>query len=122
MKKALQGSIISDILRDMLKCPPMLALMMCDFANSWGLYVLVSLGPTFFWEVLSFDIAAVGILSSLPYLGRFIGAQIIGQLSSFIRRRDLLAPFTLQRINASISFLLPAAGKDIRKYCRRRIF
>ena len=43
----------------MLKCPPMLALMMCDFANSWGLYVLVSLGPTFFWEVLSFDIAAV---------------------------------------------------------------
>ena len=43
----------------MLKCPPMLALMCCDFANSWGLYVLVSLGPTFFWEVLNFDIAAV---------------------------------------------------------------
>ena len=97
----------------MLKCPPMLALMMCELANSWGLYVLVSLGPTFFWEVLNFDIAAVGILSSLPYLGRFIGAQIIGQVSSFIRRRDLLAPFTLQRINASISFLLPAAGANI---------
>ena len=91
----------------------MLALMMCDFANSWGLYVLVSLGPTFFWEVLSFDITTVGILSSLPYLGRFIGAQIIGQLSSFIRRRDLLAPFTLQRINASISFILPAAGEKL---------
>ena len=96
-----------------MKCPPMLALMMCELANSWGLYVLVSLGPTFFWEVLNFDIAAVGILSSLPYLGRFIGAQIIGQVSSFIRRRDLLAPFTLQRINASISFLLPAAGANI---------
>ena len=36
----------------------MLALMLCDFANSWGLYVLVSLGPTFFWEVLNFDIGA----------------------------------------------------------------
>ena len=43
----------------MLKSPAMLALMFCDFANSWGLYVLVTLGPTFFWEVLNFDIAAV---------------------------------------------------------------
>ena len=46
--------------RDMLRCPPMLALMCCDFANSWGLYVLVSLGPTFFSEVLDFDIQTVG--------------------------------------------------------------
>ena len=60
----------------------MLALMLCDFANSWfgtsiftnipskiknqmqnnsaiiarGLYTLVTEGPIFFWEVLGFDI------------------------------------------------------------------
>ena len=43
----------------MLCCPAMLALMMCEFANSWGLYVLVTEGPTFFWEVLGFDIYKV---------------------------------------------------------------
>jgi len=98
------------LLIDMLKSPPMLALMMCDFANSWGLYVLVSLGPTFFWEVLNFDIGAVGFLSSLPYLGRFLGAQIIGQISSFVSRRELVKPITLQKINCVFSMVLPAAG------------
>ena len=37
----------------------MLALMMCDFANSWGLFMLVTEGPTFFWEVLGYNIYEV---------------------------------------------------------------
>ena len=43
----------------MLKCPAMIALMLCDFANSWGLYVLVTEGPIFFSEALCFDIQKV---------------------------------------------------------------
>ena len=37
----------------------MIALMLCDFANSWGLYVLVTEGPIFFSEALCFDIQKV---------------------------------------------------------------
>ena len=43
----------------MLKTPATLALMLCDFANSWGLYVLVTEGPIFFSEALCFDIQKV---------------------------------------------------------------
>ena len=96
--------------RDMLKCPAMIALMLCDFANSWGLYVLVTEGPIFFSEALCFDIKKVGFLSSLPYLGRFVGAQIFGLISSFVRRRNALSPLALQKLNAFISFVGPAAG------------
>ena len=96
----------------MLKCPAMIALMLCDFANSWGLYVLVTEGPIFFSEALCFDIKKVGFLSSLAYLGRFVGAQIFGLISSFVRRRNALSPLALQKINAFISFVGPAAGKD----------
>ena len=44
---------------DMLRCPPMLALMLCDFANSWALTILVTEGPTFFSEALDFNIREV---------------------------------------------------------------
>ena len=43
----------------MLQSPAMIALMLCDFANSWGLYVLVTEGPIFFSEALCFDIQKV---------------------------------------------------------------
>ena len=52
----------------------------------------------------------MGFLSSLPYLGRFVGAQIFGLISSFIRRRNALSPLALQKLNAVISFVGPAAG------------
>ena len=55
----------------------------------------------------------VGILSSLPYLGRFVGAQVFGIISSFLRRRDLLSVLSLQRLNVAISFLGPAAGRSV---------
>ena len=45
--------------RDLLLSPPTVVLMCCEFANSWGLYTLVTLGPTFFKEVLNFDISQV---------------------------------------------------------------
>ena len=48
----------------MLQSPAMIALMLCDFANSWGLYVLVTEGPIFFSEALCFDIQKVTSLDS----------------------------------------------------------
>ena len=96
----------------MLQSPAMIALMLCDFANSWGLYVLVTEGPIFFSEALCFDIKKVGFLSSLPYLGRFVGAQIFGLISSLIRRRNAMSALALQKLNAFISFVGPAAGRD----------
>ena len=43
----------------MLMSPPTVLLMLCEFANSWGLYTLLTEGPAFFKEVLNFDIAEV---------------------------------------------------------------
>jgi len=104
------------LLFDMLRCPPMLALMMCDFANAWGLFVLVTEGPIFFWEVLGFNIKEVGFLSSLPYLGRFVGAQVVGIISNQVTKNEMVAPLTLQKINTCTEFLFPAAGMVLLSY------
>ena len=46
----------------------------------------------------------------MPYLGRFLGAQIIGTISSILRAKDIVGPLALQKFNAAFSFVLPAAG------------
>merc|ERR1712110_1174931 len=110
--------------------------MLCDFANSWfgtsiftnipskiknqmqnnsaiiarGLYTLVTEGPIFFWEVLGFDIGEVGWKSSMPYLGRFLGAQLFGAISVQVLKRRLLSPINSQKLNVCIEFVFPAAG------------
>ena len=50
---------IFPLLLDALTSPPMLAIMACDFANSWGLYTLLTEGPTFLKDILQFDISEV---------------------------------------------------------------
>ena len=39
-----------------LKCPAVWTIMACDFANGWGLFVLLNDGPTFVDKVLNQDI------------------------------------------------------------------
>ena len=51
-------------LRDMLLSPPTVLLMLCEFANSWGLYTLLTEGPAFFKEVLNFDIGEVNFIDT----------------------------------------------------------
>jgi len=98
------------LLKDMLMSPPTVLLMLCEFANSWGLYTLLTEGPAFFKEVLNFDIAENGIFSSLPYIGRFVGAQIFGFISSFVTSRGYLKALNMQKICVCSEFLVPAAG------------
>ena len=50
-------------------------------------------------------------MSSLPYLGRFVGAQICGFYSGQLTKREILAPLTMQKINVCTEFLFPAAGR-----------
>ena len=42
-----------------LKCPAVWTIMACDFANGWGLFVLLNDGPTFVDKVLNQDISSV---------------------------------------------------------------
>ena len=58
----------------------------------------------------NFPCSQVGLVSSLPYLGRFVGAQIVGFISGQLTKRDVLAPLTLQKINTCTEFIFPAAG------------
>ena len=44
---------------EILKCPAVWTVMICDFANGWGLYTLLNDGPTFMNKILHQDITKV---------------------------------------------------------------
>ena len=44
---------------EILKCPAVWTVMLCDFANGWGLYTLLNDGPTFMNKILHQDITKV---------------------------------------------------------------
>ena len=64
------------VLSALLASPAVLVNMACFFANDWGIYTLLTEGPNFLSTVMREDIAAVGFLSSVPYVGRFAFAQM----------------------------------------------
>ena len=47
---------------EILKCPAVWTIIACDFANGWGLYVLLNDGPTFVDKVLKQDISSVSMI------------------------------------------------------------
>ena len=52
-------SLVVRLWMDAISTPAMLAIMGCEFANSWGLYTLLTEGPTFLKDILNFDITEV---------------------------------------------------------------
>ena len=44
---------------DIVRTPAVWVVMCGDFANNWGLYTLLTEGPTYMDKVLNFDISSV---------------------------------------------------------------
>ena len=98
------------LLLDAVTCPAMLAIMFMEFANSWGLTILLTYGPTFMQQVLNFNIQENGLLSSLPWLSRFIFAQFIAYLSGHLIRKRVVSHFNMQKLNSVLATLVPGIG------------
>lgn len=63
----------------------MLALIVFQFANTWGFTFLVNSAPKYVREVLGFTIANTGLLATLPYACRMLGAFLFAAINDFIQ-------------------------------------
>jgi MFS transporter, ACS family, solute carrier family 17 (sodium-dependent inorganic phosphate cotransporter), other len=75
----------------LLTSMPFWALLLLQYGNLWGLYFLITAAPKFITEVLGFDIAEAGFLSSLPYLARFCAGFMFGSIGDCIRRKGVIS-------------------------------
>lgn len=93
---------------------PVIAIALCSFSNDWGLYLLLTEGPNFMSSVLGKDIATIGFLSSLPYIGRFVMSQASSALADYYVARPLIvSKITIRRICFGLMTLSPGLGLAI---------
>lgn len=69
---------------------PFLALSVLFFGHSWGSYFIQTAAPKFMHDVLGFDIASSGLMSSLPYVLRIFTGIGFGILGDYLGSKNRL--------------------------------
>ncbi|XP_071110371.1 uncharacterized transporter slc-17.2-like [Haliotis cracherodii] len=89
----------------LLKSPALWACLTAHVCCNWIIYTLLTITPTFLKEVLDFDIAENGLLSSIPYVSQAVSGMLTGQVADYIRSRKYLSTTATRKIFQSISFV-----------------
>ncbi|XP_053674816.1 putative inorganic phosphate cotransporter, partial [Anopheles nili] len=86
---------------------PFIALILSHYSSFWGLNFFVTQAPKFMNEVLGFDIANAGFLSSLPYLARMFSGFFFGYIGDLLRRNERISVTALRKSFILFSHFLP---------------
>ncbi|XP_055372642.1 sialin [Condylostylus longicornis] len=86
---------------------PFIALLLLHYGNMWGLTFLITAAPKFLSEVLKFQLAKAGFLSSLPHLARLLLAFGFGAVADLIRRKSWLQTTKLRKSFCLFSHIIP---------------
>eukprot|EP00795_Rhopilema_esculentum_P016422 gene16422-7830_t len=91
--------------KELLSSGPVWAIIIANFAGSWGLCILLTSLPTYLKLMLKFDLQKAGFLSALPYLIMTIVIQIGGQLADFLRSSERMSTTTVRKLFTAIGFM-----------------
>ncbi|KAK9888037.1 hypothetical protein WA026_000317 [Henosepilachna vigintioctopunctata] len=94
-------------IRQMATSIPFLVLIVFQFGNLWGLYMLLTVVPKFMSDVLEFNLKSVGFLSSCPSLARLVFGFVFGGIADFLLQREILPKVVVRKGFAVISHVLP---------------
>lgn len=86
---------------------PVWALIISHFCHNWGTFILLTWMPTYYNQVLKFNLTESGLLCVLPWLTMAIFANIGGWIADTLVSRGLSIT-AVRKIMQSIGFLGPA--------------
>ncbi|KAJ9539248.1 hypothetical protein OSB04_031981 [Centaurea solstitialis] len=86
---------------------PVWALIVSHFCHNWGTFILLTWMPTYYNQVLKFNLTESGLLCVLPWLTMAVFANIGGWIADTLISRGLSIT-TVRKIMQSIGFLGPA--------------
>ncbi|KAF5199710.1 Ascorbate transporter protein [Thalictrum thalictroides] len=86
---------------------PVWALIISHFCHNWGTFILLTWMPTYYNQVLKFNLAESGLFCVLPWLTMAVFANIGGWIADTLVTRGLSIT-TVRKIMQSIGFLGPA--------------
>ncbi|XP_050715464.1 sialin-like isoform X2 [Eriocheir sinensis] len=94
--------------RDVFTSLPFWAIIIPDIGNVFGLSVYSSHLPTYMKNVLGFSIKENGLLSSLPFLCRYTGANTFGALCDRLLASKRISLLMCRRVFSAIALFFPA--------------
>ncbi|XP_020219232.1 ascorbate transporter, chloroplastic [Cajanus cajan] len=86
---------------------PVWALIISHFCHNWGTFILLTWMPTYYNQVLKFNLTESGLLCVLPWLTMAAFANIGGWIADTLVRKGLSIT-VVRKIMQSIGFLGPA--------------
>ncbi|KAL4708202.1 hypothetical protein ACJJTC_005344 [Scirpophaga incertulas] len=87
-----------------------ISLIVANCGQSWGLWTLVTLMPSYLNQVQGVDIRTNGIMSAIPYLGKFLMSFIFGYFADLSIKKKWCSLSTTRKICNSIGFFVPGLG------------
>ncbi|XP_045116561.1 putative inorganic phosphate cotransporter [Portunus trituberculatus] len=94
--------------RSLLTCVAFWVTVAVDVGNMFGLTIFFSHLPTYMKNVLGFSIKENGLLSSLPFLFRYLGALSFSFFGDWIISSGKLSVITSRRLSSAIAMFFPA--------------
>ncbi|KAG9453930.1 hypothetical protein H6P81_006834 [Aristolochia fimbriata] len=93
--------------RLILSKAPVWALIVSHFCHNWGTFILLTWMPTYYNQVLKFNLTESGLICVLPWLTMALSANVGGWIADTLVSRGLSVT-TVRKIMQSIGFLGPA--------------
>ncbi|XP_046969499.1 sialin [Vanessa cardui] len=93
--------------RRMLLSAPVWAIVVTHGASVFGYFTVVNQLPTYIESILHYDIKHNGLLSSLPYLGKYLCALASSVLADSLRRSGRLSTTAARKLFTGFAVGLP---------------
>ncbi|KAL2898757.1 Sodium-dependent phosphate transport protein 1 chloroplastic [Bienertia sinuspersici] len=93
--------------RAILSKPPVWALIVCHFCHNWGTFIILTWMPTYYHQVLKFNLTESGIFCVLPWLTMAVSANFGGWTADTLVSKGYSVT-TVRKIMQTVGFLGPA--------------
>ncbi|KAM0941432.1 putative major facilitator superfamily, MFS transporter superfamily [Dioscorea sansibarensis] len=93
--------------RMILSKPPVWALIVSHFCHNWGTFILLTWMPTYYNQVLKFNLTESGLFCVLPWFTMAVSANIGGWIADTLVSKGVSVT-VVRKIMQSIGFLGPA--------------
>eukprot|EP00250_Pteridium_aquilinum_P019249 c24363_g1_i1 orf=303-2168(+) len=91
----------------LLSKAPVWALIVCHFCHNWGTFILLTWMPTYYCQVLKFNLMESGMFSVLPWLTMALSANLGGWIADTLVSRGVSVT-VVRKVMQTLGFLGPA--------------
>ncbi|KYN18228.1 Sialin [Trachymyrmex cornetzi] len=102
--------------RALITSGPVWSIVITHACSVYGYHTIVSQLPTYMKYILHFNIKENGLLSSLPYLGKYIFALSTSTLADYLRRNNKLSVTAIRKIFTTFALIVPSILMVIQAY------